>query len=193
MTRPAHPDVIEAMRAARPSAERLGPTLAIHAAMASLSAIYEEVLEILVFGSVEDPARDTKEVLSYRRTLKDSEAQAILTIIWRESDFVDKQSLEEVGLKKTFDDRDVTVYGLAVMLASSPLNLAKINSRIRSICMAAEYFGLIERERTASTRSPIRGTEKLHILMLAIAGHAETLLSERLSSQKHDRKSNEKA
>lgn len=182
MTRSTHPDVGKSKGAPRLSASGLGPELEIHAALAELSAIYEEVLEDFVFKTgVESPASKKKEELKYRRTLKDAEGQAILTIIWKESDFVDKQSLDEVGFNKTFDDRALTVYGLATKLASSPMDLARVNSRIRSICMAAEYFGLIERERKTLTHGLVRGTEKLHILMLVIAGHAESILSKRSS------------
>jgi hypothetical protein len=192
VTKQAHQDVVKAMRAPRLSANGLGPELEIHAAMAALSAIYEEVLEDVVFQAVvESPASNKKEELKYRRTLRDPEVQTILAIIWKESDFVDKQSLDEAGFNKTFDDRELTVYGLATKLASSQMDLARVNSRIRSICMAAEYFGLIERERTTLTRGLVRGTEKLHILMLAIAGHAESILSKRSSLRA--RKAKEKA
>jgi hypothetical protein len=159
------------------SANRVGMALKAIGFSLDVDAIYEELLGEMVLSSASLAGPDRKDALRYARILKDREAYAVLTIIWKESAFVSDETLRAAGVARTFEDVELSAYRIAVSFADAPQHLAATNSRVRAICLAAEHFGLIERIAHAQTRVALRGTKLLHHFMLAISERIIDIIS----------------
>lgn len=143
-----------------------------------LSAIYSDLMEEVVLKNVPQ-GYGPKEIVRYRKQLLDDEAYQVLLIIWRESNFVLDEHLDQ---PKLFVGRVMTAHGLATKLAESPEDLSKVSSRIQAIALAAEAYGLVEREITNGTSRPLIATDLLHHFILRLAGQQRGLISEHRQS-----------
>jgi hypothetical protein len=75
-----------------------------------------------------------------------------------------------VGVGKLFKGKSITQHGLAVILAGDdPKEVHVQNGIVRSVSIAAGYYGLFERVSINRTKVSIRGTELLHNYMLEYA------------------------
>jgi len=147
-----------------------GPTsraLFSHLIQFEIEENYFELLRSNVLSKV-DPGRDRKRHLYFERVLKTPDARMVLAIIWKESPYVTAADLSAAGLSKTYDTSELTSHGLAVHLATTPRDVSKLNSKVRTIGLAAEHFGLITKRKLGSTRTVLEGTALLHDLMKAL-------------------------
>jgi hypothetical protein len=142
-----------------------------------LSAAYPELMEAMVLKTMPQGC-EPKEIVRYRKQLLDEEAYEILLIIWRESGFVLDEHLQHTKLERRLSGKVMTAYRLATKLAESAEDLSRVSSRIQSIALAAEAYGLIERETTRGTSRPLIATDLLHRLILELAKHQKVLISE---------------
>ena len=138
-----------------------------------MAAVYEHLLTELVFKGRED---DRSNLKAHQRTLRSDEAYLVLAIIWKESPCIPDDELKRQGMVRQFTQRELTVFGLARHLSQSVDHLAALNSRIRSIVMAATEFGLVDEQRN-SRKVSLRGTELLHQFMTALGNAYATLIS----------------
>jgi hypothetical protein len=142
--------------------------LRLHGAQIQMSANYSALLKSMIFPHPID-GFDRKSLAQFRRLLDDPQALTILALIWQASDSVSQYALAAAGLCQTKTSEHLTSHGLAVKIAGAPEHLAKINSRIRNIGIAASAYGLIERNGVNKTRVDLRGTALLHDFMVALS------------------------
>jgi hypothetical protein len=147
----------------------------VHALTHDMAANYAQLLD-KVLSQPADRGFDLKDRVRFRRVLRDEDAFRILSVIWKESNYVSHEDLEAVDLGRSMEPDNLTTFGLAVKLASSPRELSKLNSRIRQIAIAANAFGLIERHRASTTNVQLRATEALHNFMMRLAEENGRLL-----------------
>lgn len=145
-------------------ADRTALVLKVHAVQLDMLANYEHQLLSTVF--VRTPTDcDAKLSKKYRRTLLSSDAFKVLSIIWKESSFVTDEALAEAGLTRAYKANELTAHRLAADLTEDTHEVAKFNSRIRTIGMAAASYELTDRALVHSTRVILKGTDILHQFM----------------------------
>jgi hypothetical protein len=133
-------------------------------------ANYEDHLEEAIFRREQPDGDDRKLLLKYRRVLRSIDSLKTFLIIWKESEFVDDQALAQAGLCRTYQGRDLTAYSLATDFAgNSPKLVAKLNSRIRMIALAAAAHQLVDRAGVHSTKVILKGTPVLHEFMSSLS------------------------
>lgn len=151
--------------------------LVTQAVLHEISANYLRLLEELVFPH--KPAFDEKQILSLKRTLVDSEANTVLTIVWKESPYVTDAELALSGYSRSFGNVPLTSHSLAVSLATTPKDVAATNSRVRQIVLAASAYNLIKRDQACGNKVSLGATEFLHGFMVKL-GEANGRAYERL-------------
>ena len=83
---------------------RVGLCLRAHAVQLDLLANYGELLQTMILCRLRDRACDAKLINKFQRLLKTTDAYHVLTIIWKESDFISDEDLERVGWQtRSFD------------------------------------------------------------------------------------------
>jgi hypothetical protein len=158
------------------SCHQVERALRISGLFVSLSSVYSDTLHRMILPYPLD-GYERKDVVRYRKILDDDESYSVLLVPWKESPFVTDESLRRAGLVRQFTDGGLTAWDLATMVASSKEDLAKTNSRIRSINIAAEAFGLIERGNKTTAKQLV-GTELLHQFILAVSETQFRLVAE---------------
>jgi hypothetical protein len=133
----------------------------------SLCEAYQEALKETIF-SKPIHGHDQKLLTTFRKSLEDEEAYSILMTTWKESPFVTEEALAMANMDRIFKNAPLTVYGLAAKISVTALDLAKTNSRIRAIAIAAEAYGLVERSGVKTNSRPLSATALLHQLILTI-------------------------
>jgi hypothetical protein len=148
----------------------MAAALQIHASHQFMADSRATLLKQLVFDPRSELAtRDRKLYRSYRRALLSDDAKLILIILWKESPYIPEAALEAAKLQRAFSETDITQHGLAVALSQIPSEVAAINSRIRTITLAAEAYGLITRTAVSPTKVFIQGSALLHEFMTELA------------------------
>ena len=150
------------------SADQGALALRFHFMQMKIGAAYDAYLEKVVFKS---PVRgqsekDRKLQHKYQKALKTRDAYSILALVWKESSFVTDEMLTQAGISRAFTQRPLTVYGLACDLTERESDRSKINSRVRTIVVAAEAYHLIDFDRKHATENLLRATDALNELML---------------------------
>ena len=131
----------------------------------SPSAIYEDLLRKRVIPNPL-PGPDKKDLLRHQKVLENDESLSFLLSVWKESPHVTDADLARVDLKRTFVNQRLTVYGLATSLAPPASELGAVVSRLRAIALAAQAYGLIERDGARSKSKPLVATARLHEFVL---------------------------
>jgi hypothetical protein len=145
-------------------ADRIALFLRAHAVHLDMISNYEELLQATIFIR-ETAGCDAKLLKKYRRALQSADSYKVLTIIWKESRFVPLDRLVEAGLCRNYEEGDLTAHRLAADLTESPHDVAKLNSRIRNIGLAAAAYQLVDRDLVCSTKVIFKGTHLLHEFM----------------------------
>jgi hypothetical protein len=138
--------------------------LRAHAVHLDMIANYEELLAATVFSRRVSDC-DAKRLRAHRRALGTMDAYKILVFIWKESSLVTEDDLIQAGLCREYQGRSLTAYSLATEMTVNPKEVAKLNSRIRKIVIAAAHYELIDRNAASSTEVILSGTELLHDFM----------------------------
>jgi hypothetical protein len=133
---------------------------------------YSTLLRQFIF-TAEPPIIDRKTAKSYMKLLYTQDAHHVMAIIWKES--LPDNELHSIGMRR-LHFKTLTAHGLAVMLSNDPIDLAKNNSKIRSITIAAAAYGLITRVREFSRLTTLKSTPLLHSLFIALAARNMTIL-----------------
>jgi hypothetical protein len=156
----------------RGSADRGVLALRFHLMQMKIGAGFDAYLERVVFsGPVRGQSeKDRKLRQKYQRALKTRDAYTILALVWKESSFVTGEMLTQSGISRAFVQRPLTVYGLACDLAEREADRSKINSRVRTIVLAADAYHLIDFDCIHATEKPLRATKALNDLMLELFG-----------------------
>jgi hypothetical protein len=152
-------------------------TLRLSAGILALAALYGELLRSTVLNQAPNGC-DRKDVTKYSRILLGDEAYFILLVIWRESPFVSDECLQRLNFKREFPNGTMTAHGLATKIATSASTLAKTNARVRSIGIAAEAYGLIERDSSRDKNKPLVATLRLHQFFVTLSNQQLSNLSE---------------
>ena len=147
----ARPEVVNALR--------------ISAARIQSRVNYESLLRQMVF-TPRSHELDPKTALHHQKLLESSDGQSLLEIIWTAS--LNDAELSCIKAPRIFINGDVTAYKLAKKLADSKDDLAKTNTQIRSIAMAAADYHLIKREPLKSSLVILKATLLLHEFMIEL-------------------------
>jgi hypothetical protein len=134
----------------------------------NLSTNYVRILNEIVFSRITDRRENRKVIKSFKRILESSEANVVLSLLWRESPYVTDEELSYDGLSKLCLERPLTTYHLAIYLADDKSEVAATNSRVRLIVSAGTEFGLVAKQQLARTKVLIFGTELLHHFMVRL-------------------------
>jgi hypothetical protein len=98
----------------------------------------------------------------------DPEAYSVLSLIWCASDYVVGHTINGTTVGANIPT-PLSSYALAVKLSEHPSHVAKLNTRIRGIGIAAAAYDLIQRVEVHKTLVVLRGTILLHEFMISIA------------------------
>ena len=123
------------------------------------------------------PSFDQKTLIQFRRVLDDYEAHLVLGLLWRASEVVSELALTAAGLSRDGESDCLNCHALAVSLSARAADLAKTNSRIRNIGIAANAFRLVERIPIHSARVDLKGTSFLHDFMIEVARESTQAMS----------------
>lgn len=140
--------------------------LCMTTALTRWRANYSNLLEVMVFPHMAAGV-DRKTARHHRHLLDSRDGHAFLDIMWKEGRTDDE--LRSLGLNRTFLSGCVTAYGLAVHLAEQPKNVAKTNTRIRALSIAASDCGLIKREAASANQQRLYSTPLLNDFMIKLA------------------------
>jgi hypothetical protein len=153
-----------------PVGERASTSLRVHALQLDIIASYGALLEQDIFNHPDvDREIGKKLAQSQRRTLKSIDAYKILSIIWKESEFISSGDLRAAGLTSLFERKQLTAYGLACEIAETKYEVAAVNTRIRNIAVAASTYQLMDRSAAGSTAKMLKGTRLLHDFMTKLS------------------------
>lgn len=109
-----------------------------------------------------------KEGLKFRKILSSEEANMVLDIIWKESDYVPETSIIMAGFQgKTFSG-SVRCYSLGVLLANDKNDVAATVTRVRNIVIAACAYGLVSRDQVNFKNTPVQCESLLNEIMLEL-------------------------
>jgi hypothetical protein len=126
----------------------------------------QELLEELVFAQLQTNKQPES---SYKRLLLTTTAHKIIKVFWKESSFISDSELAIMGMTRNFPANNITQHGLAVLLSEEPSDVSGLNTKIRSVTIAAAAFGLIERKPQSARRLSLCGTSLLHEFMVELA------------------------
>lgn len=136
------------------------------AALRQIMAInYRNVFKTKVFNNPEIAGKDR---VKFQRLLSSEEANTVLEIVWKESDFVTLSDLSRVGFKRKLFAAGISVYALGVSISEDKNEVAATVTRIRNIITASRAYGLAYREKVHVTSSLIRCTSLLHEIMIEL-------------------------
>lgn len=110
---------------------------------------------------------------SFKKIIVSNHAEPVLRKIWIESRWLQSSALEENGLSRHFIDRKkITVNGLKDAICDDyGLPHAAGESKrafIERVCKALEVYRLIVRSKNNPKLKPLRGTLKLHKIMMRV-------------------------
>jgi hypothetical protein len=131
---------------------------------ANIEIALDEVIKQVSAGVL-----DRKLFKKHRRVLLCSGNFDVILFIWKESRFVSEDAAIIAGLNRKFSGKIITAHNLAAEFSESPREVGRMNSKMRSIGLAAEYFGLLERRIQLGKAVELRATELLDCLMKRIA------------------------
>ncbi len=115
-------------------------------------------------------SEDRKTIKAAKSKLASLAALEALTVVWKESQFVDDDALLIAGMTRSFIEIPLTKHSLSKACCDNagvtdPAKVHSAQSDINRIFKAAELFGLIARKDKIGNRVPIEGTELLNKLM----------------------------
>lgn len=152
--------------------DRTADFLRASAILMDMIANYGEQLEATIFCP-SNSCPNAKLFRKHRRTLKSIDAFRVLAVIWKESEFVTEAALVNAGLVRDYQERQLTAYSLAQDFSEAPQQVARLNSRIRTIGIAAAAYQLVDRngvplvdgDGVNGNKVILRGTRRLHKFM----------------------------
>src|SRR5258708_267157 len=100
---------------------------------------YQRLLEEIVFVR-ENSRENTKANKANQRILRSIEANHVLSILYRESDYVDDKALNDINMKRKFGPNHIIPTKIARMIAQNDDILAVI-SRVQRIVTAGCAYG----------------------------------------------------
>jgi hypothetical protein len=146
-----------------------GITLRMLIAQAKMEGARLRYLEELAL-SLPVARQDRKQHSTYTKVLLAAQSFKVLTVIWKESEFVSDQELISCGISKSFNEGKLTQLGLAKQLASSGgADSSSFYNFVRNVSMAGEWFGLVTRTEKDRNKVLLGATERLHGIMTSIA------------------------
>ena len=141
--------------------------------------VWGRLLKSVVFPDV--MIADGKKRVNARRRLDNEKARYVLSLIWKDSGTVSDADVDEAGLDRTgTTDAPINCHNLAKDFAEGDVDdFDRQEKQIKTIVLAAEAYGLVVREQCAGKRQrPLRGTAKLHELMLAMDAAMRPIFSD---------------
>ena len=142
--------------------------LKAHATFMDMKANIETALDEVI-DDFREKAANRKLFRKHRRVLLSNGGYDVILFIWKESRFVSEDEIAAAGLSRRYGGRMITAHNLATEFSEEPAEVGKMNSKIRSIGLAANYFGLLERKKQRGKAVELRATDLLDSLMARTA------------------------
>jgi hypothetical protein len=166
---------------AAPSAAKPATVSALGTAtvLVDTARVWSGLLKTIVFPHV--TIGNGKVRVNAQRRLDGEKARYLLALIWKDSPTVSNADLDEAGLDRTGTiEAPINCHNLAKDFAEGDVeDLDRQEKQIKTIVLAAEAYGLVVREQCAGKRQrPLRGTAKLHELMLAMDASMRPIFSD---------------
>ncbi len=147
--------------------DTVAPALRSHGVRIELASHYSQLLDTKILSKAPEEC-DGKAQLQFSKILSEPDAYTVLVIIWQASPYVTDLHISNAGLKKK-QFNSLNSYSLAVRLAQRPSEVAKLNTRIRGVALAAAAYGLVERIEVHRTLVELRATPLLHEFMIELS------------------------
>jgi hypothetical protein len=146
--------------------------------MIEMSEVWQDRLRDTVFPATEVADRMDRRLFQER--LMSDLGQKLMMIAWKESSYVCDGAIDAAGAERLGSDcAPINCHNLAKRIAFDKDDIDKTEKRIQGIVKAAEAYGLIARERFKNTRQQaLRGTERLHGLMLELTGEVQSICAD---------------
>ncbi|WP_288806478.1 hypothetical protein [uncultured Novosphingobium sp.] len=121
-----------------------------------------------------------KNRVTFQRRLLSELAMRVLMIVWKDSEHVCDNAIDLAGVSRVGTDcAPINCHNLAKRMAADVDDLDRQEKKIQGIVKAAEAYGLVIREKFKNTRQQaLRGTDRLHRLMLEIDGEVRPICAE---------------
>ncbi len=118
--------------------------------------------------------------VTFQRRLLSEQAMRILMIVWKDSEHVCDHAIDAAGVSRIGSDcAPINCHNLAKRMAADANDVDRQEKKIQGIIKAAEAYGLVAKEKFKNTRQQaLRGTERLHRLMLDIDGEVRPICTE---------------
>jgi hypothetical protein len=160
--------------------------LSAAASAVEIADVWQRRLDTMVFATV--VIADGKNRVGYRKRLATEKAKSVLTMIWTDSTCISDAEIDACGLRRIGSPlAPINCHSLAKGLAPTAAELDKNEKQIQGVVKAAEAFGLVVREPFKGTRQQaLRGTEKLHRLMLAVSADTYAICEDLIASSTGD-------
>lgn len=118
--------------------------------------------------------------VTFQRRLLSEQAMRVLMIVWKDSEHVCDHAIDAAGVSRVGSDcAPINCHNLAKRMAADANDVDRQEKKIQGIIKAAEAYGLVAKEKFKNTRQQaLRGTERLHRLMLAIDSEVRPICAE---------------
>lgn len=130
--------------------------------------VWQALMHERVFPLV-DLSYNRTEENTFRKRLLTQPGMSVLMIAWKDSSQVSDAEIDAAGVGRVGSAcAPINCHNLAKKMATGVEDYDRQEKLIQGIVKAAEAYGLIERAKFGNTRQlALRGTERLHQLMLA--------------------------
>jgi hypothetical protein len=146
--------------------------------MIELSEVWQNLLRETVFPASEIADRMDRRLFQER--LMSDLGQKLMMIVWKDSGHVCDGAIDAAGAERVGSEHTpINCHNLAKRIAIDKHDVDKQEKRIQGIVKAAEAYGLIKREQVKKSRQQaLRGTERLHRLMLDLNAEARPICAD---------------
>jgi len=153
---------------ASPIAVETVSALATAGGFIEMLSVWQGLLRERIFPSV-DLSQNRSQENTFQKRLLSQPGMSVLMIVWKDSSLVSDAEIEAAGAMRVGSPcAPINCHNLAKKMAAGVEDYDRQEKIIQGIVKAAEAYGLIKREKFGNTRQlALRGTERLHQLMLA--------------------------
>lgn len=143
---------------------------------------YQNALGEIVYPEFDHEQHDRKRAIAAKKTLCTQQSGAILTLVWKESEFISDTALKMAGIEKSFEKGSLNQHSLSQAYCKEVgvkdvKQFSAIQQTIARILEPAQWYGLVTRAEYDGESRQLCGTELLHRLMMRTHIENSTLIA----------------